>query len=83
MSSSFREFSKKDFTGLETTENIKVGALQRIADSLERMEKPHLDLIRKVEYLDRRRKELRDEVESLKRRNRSLKGWVTRLKKKK
>jgi hypothetical protein len=74
-----REKSKQNFNGGNTLESIQTGCIQRIADSLERMEKPYLDLIRKAEYLEKKNRELRSEIQLLENRNRSLKGWVTRL----
>jgi hypothetical protein len=78
----FKEESKQNWNGQRTYETINAGSFQRIADSLERIEKPYLDLIRRNEYLENRNKDLRKAIESCKRSNTSLKGWITRLKNK-
>lgn len=83
---------KKDIRGISRNdwsseipvnlETINTGSLQRIADSLEKMEKPFDKLIRDNEYYRERNKRQQDRIQSLERSNSALKGHITRLKKK-
>ena len=87
MSKSFIEESKAVWVaanGADVSDNqIKIGCLQRIATSLEKMETPYRNLLKDVEFLSRRSKELVAETEHLSRCNSSLRGAITRLKKRK
>jgi hypothetical protein len=80
----FKEESRRDFyreADRLTFDEVRLGALMRIADSLERLEKPYLALLDKVKLY---RGLYEDELErrrGLERSNRALRAWVTRLKK--
>lgn len=61
-----------------TQEELTLGALQRMADSLEKMEKPFLNLLDQAKlYRELYEKESRKR-ERLERRNRALRAWNTR-----
>lgn len=63
-----------------TLEQVNTGAILRIADSLERIEQPYLQLINENQYFKRKCDRLQDEVERLRFSNRGLKGAYTKLK---
>ncbi len=79
----YREESRKNWgttgEGL-TIEQINLGAFLRIADSLERMEKPYKKLLDDTDYLQRRHKENLDRIEYLERSRAALKGVITKIK---
>ena len=87
MADNFKIESKKIWIPLQgiqiSDDQLKIGCLQRIADSLEKMEAPYLRLIGDVESLTRCREELIAETEHLSRCNSNLRGAITRLKKRK
>lgn len=64
-----------------TVEELNAGALCRIADSLEKMEKPYLRLLDDVACLRREYQERGDEIERLGRVVAGLRGHITKLKK--
>ncbi len=68
--------------GEPSTDELKLGCLQRIADSLEKMEKPFKDLLEHNEYLKGRLREEQAAGRHLNRRIASLRGAITRMKKK-
>jgi hypothetical protein len=89
--SDFKEVSRLNFTANwpPSLEEVKTGALCRIADSLEKMEKPFLDQIKQIENLKKDRdyflKELtaaQEKGHKLRASISALKGHITRLKKK-
>lgn len=59
-------------------EELKVGALLRIADSLENMEQPYKDLLKTIEYY----KKFGEENKKLKRSISGLKGYIKTTKSK-
>lgn len=63
-------------------EQLQIGCLQRMADSLENMEKPFKDLIEHNEYLKGRLREEQAAGRHLNRRIASLRGAIKRMKKK-
>lgn len=65
-----------------TMDEIQLGVSQRMADSLERMEKPYLKLIDDLEWYRKRYRDQRDEIKTLNNRISALKGVVTRYKNK-
>lgn len=79
-----KEISRQKFTAISPTshEEIKTGCLQRIADSLEKMEQPYLRLLNDVKYLTERNRGLNETIQSLQNKLRATKGHVTRLKRK-
>lgn len=84
MSNDFKDGSKKNWIGhtKKLTENeIKVGCLQRIADSLEKMELPYLRLLDDVAHLKEKHRERNAAIDHLNRRIASLQGVITRMKK--
>lgn len=64
-------------------DQLKFGALARIATALERMAQPYVNLLDRVDYLDRRLKEEAEERRMLNRRIIALRGVVTRTKNRK
>lgn len=85
MSDNLRDRSRNDFRPKSkesiTSEEVQLGVIQRIADSLERIEKPFKELIDSNEYLRKRVRNQNDEIHKLEKKIRSYKGWITRLKK--
>lgn len=65
-----------------TLDQIKVGALLRIADATEKMAKRHTDLIAERDDYERRWKRAAERAAELERSNTALKGHVTRLRNK-
>lgn len=82
---SYREESKKGWGTDQKTalsdDQLEIGCLLRIADSLEKMEAPFKRLLDDNEYLGRRVKEQNAEIDELKRSNAALRGAITRMKK--
>lgn len=77
----FKEQSRQDW-GVDTNETtnlsieqIELGCLLRIADSLENMEQPYKELLQTIEYY----KELELENKKLKKTVAGLKGHITKL----
>ena len=62
-------------------DQIQLGALLRIADSLENMEQPFKKLLEDVEFYRNSARALSDRNESLKRRVAALQGVITKMKK--
>jgi hypothetical protein len=78
-----REQSKQNWTGNGTVEHINAGSLQRIADSLERIEAPYKKLL---DDAQRYQQWYRDECATnrkMARRIAALQGVITRMKKRK
>lgn len=65
------------------TEGIKLGAILRIADSLEKIEQPYLQLLNDVEWTRDRNKLLRAANDRLHKQVAAYKGIIKRMKKKK
>lgn len=65
-----------------TTEQIALGCQQRIAQSLESIEKTIIKVVdqSEAEYLRNRCRRLENQVERLNSENRTLRGWSTRHK---
>lgn len=82
--SDLKSISKNSFNSPEgnTLESIQTGCLQRIADSLERMEKPYQKLIDDYNHIKTVNDRLRDANQRLLNQIRTQKGWITRLKRK-
>lgn len=83
----YKEGSRKDWGTIAkdkklTTEQIQLGCMQRIADSLERIEKPYLDLINKVNFLNGRVTYFAKLYRDFKQLAVSRKSWMTRYKNK-
>lgn len=81
----FRDESRKSYGSAReqiTIEEIKVGALLRLADSIERMEKPYVQLLNDVERFRKRLREEKAENVILTRRIAALQGVITKMKKK-
>lgn len=86
---SYKKESRADW-GDEKKENgplrrdqIKLGAILRIADSLEKMEKPFQELISRAEMYERWYNQAKDERDYYKHSRNALRGIVNKLKKKK
>lgn len=85
MFKSYREESKKNW-GTEdeqlTQDQIKFGAVLRIADATEAMAKNHEDLLRQLKWYKQAYKDASRRAEHYRRSNAGLRGVITRLKKK-
>lgn len=84
---SFREESRKNYgvTSEErvvSNDDLQIGALLRIADSMEIMCKDRVKLENDNKYLRDRIKQLNQEIESLKRQSAAYKGKFNNLKNK-
>jgi hypothetical protein len=78
-----RETSKQNYACTGTTaDQINAGSLQRIADSLEKMEQPYLQLLRDNEFLNRRYKEQQADLQRMAKRIWAYQGVITKMKKK-
>jgi chromosome segregation ATPase len=83
-----KNYSRSNFTTDQgTTEMAQLGAVLRIADSLEKIEKPFVELLEKVknqeermEFLRMTNRKLNDENDKLTHRIRGYKGEITKLK---
>lgn len=82
MSENFRKESRKDFhrESGATSDDLRLGCLQRIADAMELMAKRHDELVRAKESAEREAHYYRDLYRSLERSLRATRGQVTRLK---
>jgi len=85
---SLREASRRDWGSdasrsgtVILAEDIRTGALLRIADAVEKMAERHTELIRQRDYYENEVKRLRTKREHLERSNASLRGHLS-LKKK-
>ena len=81
----YQEISRKGWnagngTGA-TMEDIKLGALLRIAEALEKMGVPYDNMIRDRDYQKRRKEDLEQEKRILLRANAALRGHIKRMKK--
>lgn len=76
------ELSRQEFTGTGSHEDIQAGCLQRIADSLERIERPYLRLLEEVERSKRSREFDRQYNLRLSHQIAGLKGYIKRMKNK-
>jgi dihydroorotase len=76
----FRTISLKNWTVEKTTnEVIQVGCLQRIADSLEKIEKPYINMCKEADVLRKYIERQDKEMAYLKRAIAGLRGRITRL----
>lgn len=81
----FKEISKGDWhaaNGPVSNEQIKIGAIQRIADATEIMAQNHVRLQNERDQYKRWFEEESRRCEKLERRNAALQGVITKLKKK-
>lgn len=80
-----KEISRHEYTAnvAPSFQEIQTGCAQRIATSLENMEKPYLGLLADVDYLNRRHRELQADNKRMARRIAALQGVITRMKSKK
>lgn len=83
----YREQSKIEW-GMELEKNITLtesqitlGCLLRIADALDKIKEPYIDMIRKLKSGDAQIEWYRAELKKSKCREAGLKGYITRLKK--
>lgn len=76
-----REESKINWEGSRTTESINSGSFQRIADSLEKMERPFSDLLSERKKYEEWYHGESEKNRKLYRRISALKGVITKLKK--
>ncbi len=85
MGKDLRELSRTQWTTESikpSIEEISLGAQLRIADSLERIERPYQKLIDDYNYVKAQNQNLNESNQRLLNQIRALKGWVTRLKRK-
>lgn len=85
MSATYRDESRKGWYSPDenpTTDQLKLGCLQRIADATEAMAKSHTRLMEERDRFERWYREERARAERLERSNRALKAWNTRYKRK-
>lgn len=61
-------------------EDIRLGALLRIADATEAMAKRHTELMAARDYYERAARERLAEIEALRRQRAALRGTITRMK---
>lgn len=82
--SDFKEESKKDWhSKAETSDtHLQIGCLQRIAESLEKMEQPFTQLINDRTWYENSWKRAVYDNKCLKRRVAALQGVITKMKKK-
>lgn len=84
MSDTYKKESRKEWhlagDVKPSTEHIKLGCLQRIADATELMSKRHTDLMREKEQAENSRDYWRREAERLTRSKIALRGQITKLK---
>jgi exonuclease VII small subunit len=90
MARSFIEASKVEWhpegnpsDGYPGHERIQLGCLQRIANSLEKMEQPFTKLLSDVEYLKRCHKELSASNQRMAKRIAAYRGVINKMKKSK
>lgn len=80
---SLKDESRKEYGiwgSTANTDELQAGCLQRIADSLERMEQPFRNLLEHNEYLKSRLREEQAAVRHLHRRIACLRGVITKMK---
>lgn len=81
----FRQTSREDWGQADdlavTVSNIQLGAILRIADSLEKMEKPFIRLLDRIEYLESSNKRMTARIDKKNRQIAAYKGIVKRMKK--
>ena len=78
-----RDDSRGSWTCLSTTESIKAGSLQRIADATEKMAASYDNLRTDRDYYKREHAERGATIAILERRLAALRGVITKLKRKK
>lgn len=83
MSDSFKKESRKDWhrDDAPSMDDIKVGALQRIADATEKMAQRHTDLMRDVDNYKRWYEQERQSHAATIRQLRAARGVITKLRK--
>lgn len=85
MFKSFRKESRIDWgirgsTEPLSDEQLKLGAILRIADATEAMAKRHTELLEEVERLKRYQASLKGRIATLKKSNAGLRGYLRRMK---
>ena len=81
---SYREGSRENYGTYNENlklDQIQLGALLRIADSLEKIEKPYADLINNAEFYKNCSQNARNRENKLKKKVAGLRGYITRIKK--
>lgn len=74
-----KENSKASFEAKGSYENIKMGCMQRIADSLEKMERPFLQQITEIENLRASRDRYMERLDKLQSKYNGLQGYKKKL----
>jgi hypothetical protein len=67
-------------SSVSTMEEIKVGAIQRIADGVEKMAGSYQSIIDSRDWYKMRYEDLTKEIRRLDRKNQALRGVITRMK---
>ena len=80
--SNIKETSKKEFVAETTSEAIKLGCLQRIADSTELIANNYSKMLYDLQFYKKRSIELESKIAGKNRTISALKGQITTLKKK-
>lgn len=75
-----RDWGSSDQATADTDYHIQMGAVLRIADSLEIIAKDRAHLEQRVKWAEDERDSWKREAESLARRNAALRGVITKLK---
>lgn len=76
-----KEFSRKEFVANNDSEDVKIGCLQRIADSTELMSQNYLKLLEHYRFIEKSRNQFINDLEHANNKIKALKGVITKLKK--
>ena len=79
---SIRQMSKEDIPGSRTWDNVRIGAILRIADSAELMARNYRELLEERERFERYWRMEESRRIRAERSNAALRGYITRLKRK-
>lgn len=86
MSENIKDESRMDIVGTHTpfphSSRVQLGCLQRIAESLEKMEDPFASLLKEQEYLNRTILDQKEIISGLKALNEKYTSQIARLQKK-
>lgn len=80
---SLRDESRKEYLlrgASAHTDELRTGALQRIADAVEKMAQRHTELIRERDYYERLASSRAEGIHRLERSNAALRGVIARMK---
>lgn len=80
--STLKELSKNDFSGSDTSDNIQLGCLQRIADATEKMASNYKEMKHDLDMYKKMHADASETIRNLIKSISSLRGQNTKLKKK-